>query len=162
MHGSGDRMTRRLRTTAVAAIAVIPWLPAVAPGGNVASGGKAGSTTAMATKGSSMRPHRGLSVVRGFGGFCCFGSTHFDDASFLIVDATPAEAQVFLDGRFLGTAADLLARALPLAPGRHIAQVIAPGFAPYVIRFAAEPSFSTRLRTALSCPGQEVHSACRD
>ena len=96
-------MKRRLRTTAVAAIAVIPWLPAVAPGGNVASGGKAGSTTAMATKGSSMRPHRGLSVVRGFGGFCCFGSTHFDDASFLIVDATPAEAQVFLDGRFLGT-----------------------------------------------------------
>ena len=143
-------MNRSLRTSAVAAIAVLPWLPAVATGGGVASSGKAGSMTAMAAKGSSMRLHRGQSVVTGVGGSCCFGSTRFDDASFLIVDATPAEAQVFLDGRFLGTAADLLARALPLAPGRHIAQVVAPGFTPYVIRFAAEPSFSTRLRTALS------------
>src|SRR5215467_14155012 len=143
-------MKRSLRTSAVAAIAVLPWLPAVATGGAVASGGKAGSTTAMAAKGSTMRLQRGQSVVTGFGGSCCFGSTRFDDASFLIVDAAPAEAQVFLDGRFLGTAADLLARALPLAPGRHFAQVIAPGFTPYVIRFAAEPSFSTRLRAALS------------
>src|SRR5262249_9140560 len=86
----------------------------------------------------------------------------FDDASFLIVDATPAEAQVFLDGRFLGTAADLLARALPLAPGRHFAQVIAPGFTPYVIRFAAEPSFSTRLRPALSPERRSVRLTERD
>jgi len=131
-------------------MAVIPWLPAVATGGGVASGGKAGSTTAMAAKGSTMRQHRGQSVVTGFGGSCCFGSTRFDDASFLIVDATPAEAQVFLDGRLLGSAADLLARALPLAPGRHTAQVIAPGYTPYVARFAADPGFSTRLRVALS------------
>jgi|SRR5215831_4598507 len=143
-------MKRSLRTTSVAAIAVIPWLPAVATGGGVTSGGKAGSTTAMTAKSSSVRSHHRQLVARGFGGSCCFGSTYFDDASFLIVDATPAEAQVFLDGRFLGTAADLLARALPLAPGRHIAQVVAPGFTPYVIRFAAEPSFSTRLRAALS------------
>src|SRR5262249_61701221 len=143
-------MKRSLRTTAVAAIVVIPWLPAVATGGGGAGGGTAGSTTAMAAKGSSMRLHRGQSVVTSFGGSCCFGSTHFDDTSFLIVGATPAEAQVFLDGRFLGTAAGLLARALPLASGRHIAQVIAPGFTPYVIRFAAEPSFSTRLRLTLS------------
>ena len=142
-------MRRSLRTSAVAAIAVIPWLPAVATGGGGASGGKAGSTTAMTAKHSSMRPHRGQSVVRDFGGSCCFGSTHFDDASFLIVDATPAEAQVFLDGRLLGSAADLLARALPLAPGRHTAQVIAPGYTPYVARFAADPGFSTRLRVAL-------------
>jgi len=135
-------MNRSLRITAVAAIAVIPWLPSVATGGGIASSGKAGSTTAMAAKSSSMRRHRGQSIVTGFGGSCCFGST--------LVDATPAEAQVFLDGRFLGTAADLLARALPLAPGRHFAQVIAPGFTPYVIRFAADPNFSTRLRVALS------------
>src|SRR5215813_14474680 len=66
-------MKRCLRTTAVAAIAVIPWLPAVAAGGGVASGGKAGSTTAIAAKGSTMRQHRGQSVVTGFGGSCCFG-----------------------------------------------------------------------------------------
>src|SRR5262249_10924339 len=142
-------MKRSLRTTAVAAIAIIPWLPAVATGGGVASGGKAGSTTAMGAKGSSMRLHRGHSVGAGFGGSCCFGSTHFDDASFLIVDATPAGAQVFLDGR-LGTAAEVLARALPLAPGRHTTLVIASGFTPYVVRFAADPGFSTRLRVALS------------
>ena len=70
--------------------------------------------------------------------------------SFLIVDATPAEAQVFLDGRLLGSAADLLARALPLAPGRHIAQIIAPGFKPYIAQFGADPSFSSRLRVTLS------------
>jgi len=88
--------------------------------------------------------------VTGFGGFHGFGSTGFDDQSFLIVDAAPAAAQVFLDGRLLGSAADLLARALPLAPGRHTAQVIAPGYTPYVVRFAADPGFSTRLRVALS------------
>jgi hypothetical protein len=142
-------MKRCLRTT-VAAVAVIPWLPAVATGGGVASGGKAGSTTAMAAKGSSMRLHRGQSVVTGVGGSCCLGSTRFDDASFFIVDATPAEAQVFLDGRLLGTAAEVLARALPLAPGRHTALVIASGFTPYVARFAADPGFSTRLHVALS------------
>ena len=122
---------------------MIPWLPAVATGGGVTSGGKAGSTTAMAAKGSGMRLHRGQSVVTGVGGSCCLGSTHFDDASFLIVDATPAEAQVFLDGRLLGTAAEVMARALPLAPGRHTAHVIASGFTPYVARFAADPGFST-------------------
>ena len=114
------------------------------------SGGKAGSTPAMAAKGSSVRQHRDVTVVRGFGGFRRFGSTRFDGASFLIVDATPPEAQIFLDGRVLGSAADLLARALPLAPGRHTAQVIAPGYTPYVARFAADPGFSTRLRVALS------------
>jgi PEGA domain len=141
-------MRRNLRTSAVAAIAVIPWLPAVAMGGGRASGGKAGSTTSMTAQHSSMRPHHGQSVVRG--GACCFGSTHFDDASFLIVDATPAEAQVFLDGRLLGSAADLLARALPLAPGRHTAQIIAPGFKPYRAQFGADPIFSTHLRVTLS------------
>ena len=142
-------MRRNLRTFAVAAIAVIPWLPAVATGGGRADGGKAGSTTSMTAQHSSMRPHHGPSIVRGFGGSCCFGSTRFGDDSFLIVDATPAEAQVFLDGRLLGTAAEVLARALPLAPGRHTAHVIASGFTPYVARFAADPGFSTRLRVAL-------------
>jgi hypothetical protein len=101
-------------------------------------------------KGARVRHDREVVGVRAFGGFHGFGSTSFDDQSFLIVDAAPAEALVFLDGRLLGSAADLLARALPLAPGRHTAQVIAPGYTPYVARFAADPGFSTRLRTELS------------
>src|SRR5262249_59654537 len=96
------------------------------------------------------RHDRDVTGVRGFGGFRGFGSASFDGQSFLIVDATPAEAQVFLDGRLLGSAADLLARALPLARGVHTAQVIAPGFTPNVVRFAADPGYSTRLRIALS------------
>ncbi len=111
---------------------------------------KAGSTAGMAAKGSRVRHDREVAGVRGFGRFHRFGSPSFDDQSFLIVDATPAEAQVFLDGRLLGTAAEVLARALPLAPGRHTAQVIASGFTPYVALFAADPGFSTRLRVALS------------
>jgi len=132
------------------AIAVMPWPSAVAAGGATTSGGKASSTAAMAAKGSRVRQHSDVTVVTGFGGLRGFGSTRFASESFLIVDATPAEAQVFLDGRFLGSAADLLARALPLAPGRHTAQVIAPGFRPYIAQFGADPSFSTRVRVALS------------
>lgn len=113
------------------------------------SGGKAGTTPAMTARGSRVRHDRELAGVRGFGGLRGFGLASFDGQTFLIVDATPAEAQVFLDGRLLGSAADLLARALPITPGRHTAQVIAPGFTPYVDRFAADPIFSTRLRVAL-------------
>ncbi len=143
-------MKRVFVTVVLSAIVVTPWSSAVAAGGSAKSGGKAGSTSAMDAKGARVRHDREVVGVRAFGGFHGFGSTRFDDQSFLIVDAAPAEALVFLDGRLLGSAADLLARALPLAPGRHTAQVIAPGYTPYVARFAADPTFSTRLRVALS------------
>ena len=97
-------MKRVFVTIALFVIAAIPWSSAVAAGGAATSGGKAGSTAAMAAKGSHVRPHSAVTVVRGFGGFRRFGSTRFDRESFLIVDATPAEAQVFLDGRLLGSA----------------------------------------------------------
>lgn len=133
----------------LSAIVVVLSCSEVAARGPSMSSGKAGPSAAMAGQASTGR-HDRLAGVSGFGGFNGFGSPWFDDQSFLIVDATPAEAQVFLDGRLLGSAADLLARALPLGPGRHTAQVIAPGFTPYVARFAADPGFSTRLRVALS------------
>jgi PEGA domain len=136
-------------TIVLSAIVVTPWSSAVATGGAATRGGKAGSTAAMGAKGARVRHDREMVGVRGFGGFHGFGSVSFDDQSFLIVDAAPVEAQIFLDGRLLGSAADLLARALPLAPGGHTAQVIAPGYTPYVARFAADPGFSTRLRVTL-------------
>ncbi len=146
-------MKRSLRSTAVAAIAVIPWLPGVATGSGVASGGKAGSISARTAKGSSLSQHCDVRGVRSFGGFRHFGSTSLEGPSFLIIDAVPAEAQVFLDGRLFGSAAELLARVLPVAPGRHSVQVVAPGFTSHNVQVVADPNFSTRLRIALSLEG---------
>ena len=143
-------MKRSLRSTAVVAIAVIPWLPAVATGGGVASGGKAGSISARTAKGSSLSQQCDVRGVRSFGGFRHFGSTSLEGPSFLIIDAVPAEAQVFLDGRPFGSAAQLMAHAFPLAPGRHLVWVVAPDFKLCNAQFVADPIFSTRLRIALS------------
>jgi hypothetical protein len=71
--------------------------------------------------------------------------------TYLIVDATPSEAQVFLDGRLLGTAQQLVARALLLTPGSHAVEVVAPGYDPYVAQFTVAPgAFPIRFRVALS------------
>jgi len=143
-------MNRILLTIAFAAVAVISSRPAAATGGAAASGGKAGSTSAMAAKGSRSGQHREVRVVTGFDGIRHFGSsTTFAGPSFLIVDALPPEARVFLDGRPFGSAAQLMAHAFPLAPGRHIVWVVAPGFKPDSVTFVADPIFSTRLRIVL-------------
>jgi hypothetical protein len=69
---------------------------------------------------------------------------------FLIVDALPLDAQVYLDGRLLGTAADLLARPLRITHGRHAISVTAPGFSAYTARFMTDPhGFSTRVGVTL-------------
>ena len=139
-------MTRILLAIAFAAVAVIPSLPAAAIGSAAARGGKAGSTSAIAAS-----QHREVRGVRGFGAIRHFGSsTTFAGPGFLIVDALPPEAQVFLDGRPFGSAAQLMAHAFPLAPGQHIVGVVVPGFKPYSVQFVADPIFSTRLRIALS------------
>jgi len=91
--------------------------------------------------------------VRGFSGFRRtggFGGAGFSGPTYLIVDAHPLEAQVFLDGHLLGTGHDLVARAFPLAPGRHAVEIIAPGFRPYLAQFGvAQGSFPVRFRVAL-------------
>ena len=79
-----------------------------------------------------------------------FGMIRFDSQSFLIVDVTPVDAQVFLDGRRLGSSRQLVARALPLSAGPHSLTVTAPGFRPYVAQFDADPSFPVRVRVALT------------
>jgi hypothetical protein len=70
--------------------------------------------------------------------------------SFLIVDATPGDAEVFLDGRRLGAAGELIARAFLLSSGRHDVAIVAHGFRPYVARFATDPRFSVRIRVDLA------------
>jgi hypothetical protein len=74
----------------------------------------------------------------------------YEDPATLIVDVTPHTAQVFLDGRPLGTAGELVAQALPVALGSHVVQVQAPGFRTRSWQFYADGTFPTRIRTSLS------------
>src|SRR3989441_13325922 len=61
----------------------------------------------MAAKDSSLSQRCDVRVVRGFGAIRHFGSsTTVEGPSFLIVDALPLEAQVFLDGRPFGSATE--------------------------------------------------------
>ncbi len=67
----------------------------------------------------------------------------------VIIDATPLSAQVFLDGGLLGSAGNLVGRAVPVPPGRHAVGIVAPRFRPYTTQFAVDGSFPARIRVAL-------------
>ncbi len=118
----------------------------------------AGSFMAIVSGGLHVTARGGLAgpvaagslLLSGSGSMGRFGAAGFDGPTYLIVDATPLDAQVFLDGRRLGTARDLLARGLPLAPGRHAIEIVASGYRPYAAQFAVAPgSFPARFRVAL-------------
>jgi hypothetical protein len=72
------------------------------------------------------------------------------DSTFLIVDATPPDAHVYLDGRRLGLAGELVARALPVSYGPHAVHIAAAGFRPWAAQFVADGSFPVRVRAALT------------
>ena len=74
----------------------------------------------------------------------------YEDPATLIVDVSPPGAQVFLDGRPLGTAGELVAQALPVALGPHVLQVQAPGFRTRSWQFHADGSFPVRVRAMLN------------
>jgi len=73
-----------------------------------------------------------------------------DDPATLIIDATPPDALVYLDGRSLATAGELVARALRISLGPHAVHVQAPGFRPRAWHIVADGTFPVRIRTALS------------
>ncbi len=142
-------------------VGVLATLAAASGAGAPARGGRSGSASATTLKGvvgvaatgvaSKARQPCDLKARGGFVGVQTFGTSQFDDQRFLIVDALPSEAQVFLDGHLLGTAGQLIARALPIAPGRHALEVVAPGFRPYIAVFSTDPSgFPRRIRTRLA------------
>lgn len=122
----------------------------------------AGSFMASVTRGGGLRVTAsgkfvaptaagGLVILSGAPGMGHFGSAGWSGPTYLIVDAHPLEAQVFLDSRLLGTASDLVARAFPLPPGKHAIEIVAPGFRPWTAQFAVAPgSFPARFRVALS------------
>ncbi len=138
---------------ALSLIGVLTLLPAaswagsfravVTPGGGlrVTASGKLAAPVAAGS----------LVILSGGPGMGGFGSAGFSGPTYLIIDAHPLDAQVFLDGRLLGTARDLVARAFPLAPGRHAIEIVAPGFRPYIAQFGVPPGgFPARFRVALS------------
>ncbi len=111
-------------------------------------GGMGGGTTGGATTpglGGGVSGSGGRSL-RGGGGYRATTVS-----SYLIVEAQPLEAQVFLDGHLLGTARDLMVHAVAVGPGRHAIEIVAPGFYPYITKFTAYATgFSTRLRVDLA------------
>jgi len=50
---------------------------------------------------------------------------------FITIDASPADAYVYLDGRPLGSAREVMARAFFVPRGSHTVVIVAPGFRPY-------------------------------
>ena len=60
----------------------------------------------------------------------------------LIVDARPLQAQVLIDGRPLGSARELIAKAISVTPGSHTVEIRAPGFHRYVGEFTADDAGS--------------------
>ena len=74
----------------------------------------------------------------------------YEDPATLIVDVAPHGAQVFLDGRPLGTAGELVAQAVPVALGPHVLQVQAPGYRTRSWQFYADGTFPVRVRAILA------------
>ena len=67
------------------------------------------------------------------------------DSSTLTVDVVPLFAEVRLDGVNIGTAHDLVARSIPLTPGKHIMVVEAPGYLPATVDVSATVDWTTRV-----------------
>jgi PEGA domain len=142
------RTRRRGRMVVVALVALAVLAPTV-----MEAGGPAGLSVRGRFSGRDVGvaagAFGGAALLFGAAGAAERGPAFPDEAPVLIVDATPAEAQVYLDGRRLGAAGELVALALPVSPGRHVLHVVAPGYRPSVQPFVAFASF-VRVRAALT------------
>jgi len=92
----------------------------------------------------------GAALVFGGGAMSESGMGWREDPALLIVDATPHNAWVYLDGRPLGSAGELIALGLPVAYGPHVIQIVAPGYQQWAERFFADGGFPTRIRATLA------------
>ncbi len=74
----------------------------------------------------------------------------FQDGTYLVIDVTPPDAAVYLDGRWLGKAETLSRGQIPILPGKRTIKVVRPGYRAYVAEFIARPvGIPTRLRIVL-------------
>ena len=135
-----------------AAVLLLPGA-AVAGGGFVIRFGPAGFFARGSFSGGDAAVAGGVFSAVAIG-FSAAGNTYpggwREDPATLIVDASPADAWVFLDGRPLGTAGELVARGLPLSLGPHVIQVQAPGYRTRAWQFVADGSFPVRVHATLS------------
>jgi hypothetical protein len=67
------------------------------------------------------------------------------DSSTLTVDVIPLQAEVRLNGVSLGTAHDLVYRAIPILPGWHVLEVTAPGYLSARVDVSATADWPTRI-----------------
>lgn len=94
------------------------------------------------------------------------GRTQIDlrsDPGRLLLQVVPADASVYLDGRFLGSGEELarLHAGMMVDPGEHVLEVARPGYETRRVEFAVGPGEETELsvelesdRTAVAAPGR--------
>jgi hypothetical protein len=140
-------MSRRalLASALLGALVAADGASAGGPGGLSVRGRFSGSDAAIAGG-----VFGGAALIFGAAGEAYYWERGRGDSTFLIVDATPPDASVYLDGRRLGLAGELVARALPVSYGLHAVHVVAPGFRPWAAQFVADGSFPVRVRAALT------------
>jgi hypothetical protein len=134
-----------LAAVLVAALLPAPRASAGGPAGFFAFGRFSGSDAAVAGG-----VFGGLALGFAAAGEAERGRGWRDDPALLIVDASPHDAEVYLDGRRLGAAGELVALVLPVAHGAHTVQVLAPGHRPWAGRFVADGVFPIRIRATLT------------
>lgn len=137
---------RRARTWLAAALVAAAALPDAA-----GAGGRAGFVfRGSSSSGLAAGALGALALGFGAAGAGYRESAWREDPALLIVDVTPPDAHVYLDGRRLGTAGELVARALPLALGVHTVHVQAPGRRARAVQFLADGTFPIHIRAALA------------
>jgi PEGA domain len=139
--------TRRGGTIVVALVALAALTPAASEAGGPGLSVRARFSGSNA--GVAAGAFGGAALLFGAAGAAERGPAWPDATPVLIVDATPHDAQVYLDGRRLGAAGELVALALPVSPGRHVVHVVAPGYRPSIQLFVASATF-VRVRATLT------------
>jgi PEGA domain len=127
----------RHRALALIALLSVALLPSIAA---ARAGGSSATTPTLPMKG----PPSGAAAGRAQQG------PLFQDGTYLVIEVTPPDAHVYLDGRWLGSAATLSRGQIPILPGKRTIAVIRPGYRPYVTEFIARPvGIPTRFRVVL-------------
>ena len=139
-------MTLRRALPLLAALAVLTPTPAPAGGFIFAIGG--GGLVA-AGSGTGAAAVAGLGLVMSQGG--SYRSWGPPEPSFFLVEATPLDAQITLNGKAAGTARERGSYPLRLPPGLHSITIEAPGHQPLTRRFIIDGSgFMAKVRVELA------------